>query len=40
MGLGVRKEEGVGGEDDGVVDNVEVDCAELRRRRKGMLGRR
>ena len=36
----VRKDVGAGGEEDGDVDMVEVDCAELRRRRKEILGRR
>lgn len=40
VGFAVRKEVGVGGEEEGEVETVHVDCAELRRRRKGMLGRR
>jgi hypothetical protein len=43
-GARVRKEVGAGGDEDGdeegEVDIVEADCVELRRRRKGMLGRR
>lgn len=39
IGAGVRKDVGVGGDDEGEVETVEVDWVELRRR-KGMLGRR
>lgn len=43
-GVGVRKEVGAGGEEEGdiadEVEMVDVDCAELWRRRKGILGRR
>lgn len=34
------KNDGAGGEEDAEVEAVDADCAELRRRRKGMLGRR
>ena len=37
VGAEVKNEEGAGGEEDA---EVEADSAELRRRRKGMLGRR
>lgn len=41
MGRLERKEVGCGGEEDGeLVEAVEVEIVELRRRRKGMLGRR
>ena len=42
VGVSVRKEVGVGGDDEGdalLEDVVEVECVELRRR-KGMRGRR
>lgn len=39
IGAGVKKDVGVGGDDDGEVETVEVDWVELRRR-KGILGRR
>jgi hypothetical protein len=40
VGEGLRKEVGAGGEEEGELDTVDVDCAELRRRRKGIEGRR
>jgi hypothetical protein len=40
VGRAVRKEVDCGGDEDGDVEAVEVLMAELRRRRKGRLGKR